>query len=220
MHYQIILWVDWPKSEKGFKVRHLLFGCFLRQCLTFGIDKYFIVKVYQLKLSELLNTVTSPRFFGVYIISWSDLILNPVFSKILCVKIMIPKYSCRLQETLGHFSQIVIKQKMLSSPSESFIWKFGQTFCSTYFFLSSKYAITTLFRYADEGFIFLNRQFDIYLMLNQYFDSALPVVDTCLRLQRKNQANLFFLKIVKKKISSWSLTDDLRSREIHSFINM
>lgn len=218
MHYQIILWVDWPKSEKGFKVRHLLFGCFLRQCLTFGIDKYFIVKVYQLKLSELLNTVTSPRFLGVYIISWSDLILNPVFSKILCVKIMIPKYSCRLKETLGHFSQIVIKQKMLSSPSESFIWKFGQTFCSTYFFLSSKYAITTLFRYADEGFIFL-RQFDIYLMLNQYFDSALPVVDTCLRLQSRNQANLFFLKIVKK-ISSWSLTDDLRSREIHSFINM
>lgn len=158
--------------------------------------------------------------FGVYIISWSDLILNPVFSKILCVKIMIPKYSCRLKETLGHFSQIVIKQKMLSSPSESFIWKFGQTFCATYFFLSSKYAITTLFRYADEGFIFLNRQFDIYLMLNQYFDSALPVVDTCLRLQSRNQANLFFLKIVKKKISSWSLTDDLRSREIHSFINM
>lgn len=218
MHYQIILWVDWPKSEKGFKVRHLLFGCFLRQCLTFGIDKYFIVKVYQLKLSELLNTVTSPRFL-VYIISWSDLILNPVFSKILCVKIMIPKYSCRLKETLGHFSQNVIKQKMLSSPSESFIWKFGQTFCATYFFLSSKYAITTLFRYADEGFIFLNRQFDIYLMLNQYFDSALPVVDTCLRLQSRNQANLFFLKIVKK-ISSWSLTDDLRSREIHSFINM
>lgn len=88
-----------------------------------------------------------------------------------------------------------------------------------FFFLSSKYAITTLFRYADEGFIFLNRQFDIYLMLNQYFDSALPVVDTCLRLQSRNQANLFFLKIVKK-ISSWSLTDDLRSREIHSFINM
>lgn len=28
-------------------------------------------------------------------------------------------------------------------------------------------------------------------MLNQYFDSALPVVDTCLRLQSRNQANLF-----------------------------
>lgn len=165
-----------------------------------------------------LTQLQVPVFWGVYIISWSDLILNPVFSKILCVKIMIPKYSCRLKETLGHFSQIVIKQKMLSSPSESFIWKFGQTFCATHFFLSSKYAITTLFRYADEGFIFLNRQFDIYLMLNQYFDSALPV-DTCLRLQSRNQANLFFLKIVKK-ISSWSLTDDLRSREIHSFINM
>lgn len=169
-----------------------------------------------------LTQLQVPVFWGVYIISWSDLILNPVFSKILCVKIMIPKYSCRLKETLGHFSQIVIKQKMLSSPSESFIWKFGQTFCSTYFFLSSKYAITTLFRYADEGFIFLNRQFDIYLMLNQYFDSALPVVDTCLRLQSRNQANLFFLKIVKKKnflvIAHGRLAIE-RNSFIHKYVN-
>lgn len=165
-----------------------------------------------------LTQLQVPVFWGVYIISWSDLILNPVFSKILCVKIMIPKYSCRLKETLGHFSQIVIKQKMLSSPSESFIWKFGQTFCATYFFfLSSKYAITTLFRYADEGFIFLNRQFDIYLMLNQYFDSALPVVDTCLRLQSRNQANLFFLKIVKKNFPrDRSRTTCDREKFIHS----
>lgn len=57
-----------------------------------------------------LTQLQVPVFWGVYIISWSDLILNPVFSKILCVKIMIPKYSCRLKETLGHFSQNVIKQ--------------------------------------------------------------------------------------------------------------
>lgn len=59
-------------------------------------------------------------------------------------------------------------------------------------------------------------------MLNQYFDSALPVVDTCLRLQRKNQANLFFLKIVKKKnflvIAHGRLAIE-RNSFIHKYVN-
>lgn len=130
-----------------------------------------------------------------------------------------PKVLLPLIGDTGTFFSNCNKTENAKLAKRKFYLKIWTNICAKYFFLSSKYAITTLFRYADEGFIFLNRQFDIYLMLNQYFDSALPVVDTCLRLQSRNQANLFFLKIVKK-ISSWSLTDDLRSREIHSFINM
>lgn len=57
-------------------------------------------------------------------------------------------------------------------------------------------------------------------MLNQYFDSALPV-DTCLRLQSRNQANLFFLKIVKKNflvIAHGRLAIE-RNSFIHKYVN-
>lgn len=127
--------------------------CAFWQCLTFGIDKYFIVIVYQWKLGKLVNSYKS--WFPINIGVIPD--LKPsILENTLCQN-MIPKY--------------------LPLAINTYVFYSNKISTSLTLVLSEQFTFYVTFDTAFSGMrmSFLNCQFNIYLMLNQYNHPWFPV---------------------------------------------